>query len=347
MTNKDIAKKLDCIAKQRMGAETKQTEDKKTGKSSDWSRSFKSKEGEELTTLCNVFGIEKTEQLEKLFKSATSGDGDERRKILTLHSSSLLAFLCFSNIAYNHPITIDGTKYDQVMFEVKNDVIDAGLGKPSNVDILLIGEKGKKLLFLESKFTEYLSGGRAYLSEERYGEFYKSLLKKAKFNFNASKQPVRHKPDAEHGGYYTTQEYCLNNGDRTKGYLGGIKQAFSHLLGIVTGPAEKQNEGNKGSYCQTLLENASEIKFASIVFNCDNEKYEAYRQLYEGVFKDHESIIIDAIREVMKRHKIDHENILEKLKIVPDLLSYQEILFKDNYLCDKVQTFYTNISDIK
>ena len=113
---------------------------KRTNNNSTWSKSFKSEEGKELETLSKIFDLTITPEMRELFKSATGGDGDEKSKILTLHSSSLLAFLCFYDLS-NHPITIDKTEYNEVMFEVKNDVIDASLGKPSNIDVLKLFRK--------------------------------------------------------------------------------------------------------------------------------------------------------------------------------------------------------------
>lgn len=154
-------------------------------KDSDWSLSFEHEEGKELDTLVNIFGLRLDKRLENLFASATSGDGNELSRILTLHSSSLLAFLCFSHINKDCPIKICDTEYVEVLFEVKNDVIDPSLGKPSNIDVVLLNEDRSEILFLESKFTEYLNGGRAYLSPERYEKFFNHLLKSrgATFNF--------------------------------------------------------------------------------------------------------------------------------------------------------------------
>lgn len=318
-----------------------QTLDKRTNKRSSWSKSFSANDGEELETLSNVFGFPITHKVKALFESATSGDGDESRKILTLHSSSLLAFVCFHQIS-SVPIIIDGIVYDEVMFEVKNDVIGATLGKPSNVDVLLLGENRKKLLFIESKFTEYLSGGRAYLSEERYKAFYDILLRNNPFHFNASKLPVRHKQDKEHAEPYFTDEYCLNTGEQTKGYFGGIKQAFSHLLGIGTGPAIDQAKGNE-LYNHELLDLADEIKFASIVFNCDNKKYTSYNKLYTSIFTN-ESVIKKSVNEVLRKNGINHENIIGKLKIFPNLLSYQKI-FEDYPLHQNIRVFYSLVND--
>ena len=239
---------------------------KDRGSESEWSKSFKCEDGEDVFgTIQRIFGIRKSAR--GLFEAATSGDGNEKSRILTLHSSSLLAFLCFNDVA-NHPITIDGIVYDEVMFEVKNGVITAS--NPSNVDVLLMGENRKKLLFLESKFTEYLSGGKVTLSPGRYKEFYTKLTEKNNFRFSAGYLPVNSKTDRSQ-----KTQYSLYTDNEPSQFLEGIKQAFSHLLGIATGPAKKQTKGNE-DYTSTLLENADEIKFASIVFNCDNKKFEKY-----------------------------------------------------------------------
>lgn len=309
------------------------TENRRTHQKSRWSMSFKSKDGEDaFDTLQRIFGVNETAR--KLFDVATSGDGHEKERILTLHSSALLAFLCFNDVA-NHPITIDGTVYDEVMFEVKNDVIDASLGKPSNIDVLLMGENRKKLLFLESKFTEYLTGGKVELSPERYEKFYDILFKKCTFTFSSDLVDVLNKPDKTNKEPYTVEKIRLSTGKKTTDYLHGIKQAFSHLLGLATGPASEQAHGNE-AYDQSLLDNASEIKFASIVFNCNQEKFEKYNELYESVFEN-SGAIKEAITEVLNKRKL---NVI----IVPQLLQYQEV-FQHNDLSDKVRAFYQAVSD--
>ncbi|MGN0212452.1 MAG: hypothetical protein ACI4AN_05850 [Muribaculaceae bacterium] len=302
---------------------------KRTGNNSTWSKSFISEEGKELETLSKIFDLTVTTKMRELFKAATSGDGDERSKIVTLHSSSLLAFLCFFDVS-NHPITIYETQYNEVMFEVKNDVINASLGKPSNIDVLLMGENRKKLLFLESKFTEYLSGGKVFLSPERYKKFYDLLSEKLKLPFKTSFDKVKHKPNKSHSEPFETEEYCLKTKERTSEYLGGIKQAFSHLLGIATGPANQQASENE-AYKMSLLENAEEIKFASIVFNCDNDKFKKYDDLYKSVFENSD-VIKETIKEVLKKREL-------KLTIIPHLLQYQEV-FQANFLHEKVREFY-------
>ena len=296
-----------------------------TDQTTEWPKSFKCEDGEDaFDTIQRIFGL--SESARGLFEAATSGDGNEKPRILTLHSSALLAFLCFNDVA-NHPIIIDKideTVYNEVMFEVKNNVINNSPGK-SNIDVLLMGENRKKLLFLESKFTEYLSGGKVTLSPHRYETFYNNLTKKLDCPFSAGYPTVNSQTDKSQ-----KTQYALYKGKKTSQYLEGIKQAFSHLLGIATGPAKKQTKGNE-DYTRSLLENADEIKFASIVFNCDNEKFDDYKILYESVFEN-SNVIKDTIKDVLKKREL-------KLTIVPHLLQYQEV-FQANFPHEKVREFY-------
>ena len=277
-------------------------------------------EGEDaFDTLQRIFGVNETAR--KLFDVATSGDDHEKPRILTLHSSALLAFLCFNDVA-NHPIKIKGTVYDEVMFEVRNGVITAS--NPSYVDVLLMGENRKKLLFLESKFTEYLAGGKTVMSARRYKEFYDELAERCTLDFyNKETEPVK--------------KIRLSTGKKTTDYLHGIKQAFSHLLGIATGPARKQAAGNE-AYNSSLLDNADEIKFASIVFNCDNGRFKQYYELYKKVFENSDAIK-EAIRKVVNKRE---RNVI----IIPELLQYQKV-FRNYDLPDKVREFYDQVNDSK
>ena len=120
---------------------------------SDWSRQFCIPKCETTSEfLNNVFGIS-CEDWEDKYQQVVSGAGKEGTKIKTLHSSSLLVLLCFSNVSHSNCLKIGGKIYNKVRFEVKNNVFD----NPSNIDIVLQNDETGDLLFLESKFTEYLS----------------------------------------------------------------------------------------------------------------------------------------------------------------------------------------------
>ena len=121
------------------------------GIESDWSLSIMPNEGEQAhETLGRIFKIDIPDWKEK-FNEATFGQGNEINRILTLHSSALLALLCFSHVSEENPLFIDGIRYNERWFEIKNKVFN----KPSSIDVVLKNTDGD-ILFIESKFTEYL-----------------------------------------------------------------------------------------------------------------------------------------------------------------------------------------------
>jgi hypothetical protein len=96
-----------------------------------------------------------------------NGSGGElRSKAEAVHSSSMLGYNFFHWVPEN-PLSIDEITYTRVFFEVKMKVFSNTT--PANMDILLIGEQNgrTKLLFIESKFLEYLES-RPYKLSDRY-----------------------------------------------------------------------------------------------------------------------------------------------------------------------------------
>ena len=137
--------------------------------------------------LASFFSIEDKDLFDKKFRMACSGNGGEGMKISTLHSSALCALLFFYNVCNNNPLVIkELPEYEFVdsVFEFKNKVI----GYPSNIDIVLLGYKKsnsdeKIILFLESKFSEYITGTTNKGSKYEIG---KSYFKKYKSIYNES-----------------------------------------------------------------------------------------------------------------------------------------------------------------
>lgn len=120
------------------------------------------------------------------YLQATSGDGQEARRIRTLHSSSLLCLLCFYGVSEERPLNliVEGrqVRFTSSQFEVKNPVGTDETGKEhnSNMDVVLYGkdsQNGKKvILFLESKFSEYLTWGKySGISNHVYRKIYAQL----------------------------------------------------------------------------------------------------------------------------------------------------------------------------
>lgn len=279
----------------------------------------------ECETLQRVFDIPIDEGK---FEEAISGK--ERNRIMTTHSSALLALLCFHSVSEKKPLTIDGVEYTEAHFEVKNNVIDKS-GRPSHVDVLLISKNKTILLFLESKFTEYAKRSSCYAVSKKYEAFYKNLhleWEEPSFAFEISDYSTD-TGKKEYG-------FHMRNGKRTTQYLEGIKQAFCHLIGICTKPVREK--GNFDGY-STLLENAKQIKFTTIVHNWNDENNEFcnnYQRLYEQVFcKNNQDSIKECLQSCTQCTKI----LIEKLDIQSKLITYQDI-FRKFELPKKVKAIY-------
>ena len=164
--------------------------------------------------LVDRFGIVDKALFRKKFDQAISGDGNEAKKMTSVRSSSLCALLFFYNVE-NKPVTfdIDGQKikFDKSYFEVKNKVFN----KPSNMDVVLVSERNEHILFLESKFAEYLDNSaieisNTYLDNKLSKEIYKEAIDNKLI-------------DKINGKYKTTKDYQ---------YVGGLKQIISHYVGL-------------------------------------------------------------------------------------------------------------------
>lgn len=143
---------------------------------------FRQRKGEEIgDVIARVFLTDSSNRrlFDKALTEVLSGDGDEKRHILSCHSSSLCALLHFYDIARSARVpACDSTKngfalaiskdpkggsgsfYPQEShFEVKNAVFS----RPSNIDVVLkghyssLGEVNEVELNLESKFLEWES----------------------------------------------------------------------------------------------------------------------------------------------------------------------------------------------
>ena len=105
------------------------------------------------------------------FKQAVSGSGNELLKIDSMKSSSLLAFLFFQNVNKELKIKIKDEYYSIVKFEFKNKVFNG----PSNIDVVL--ENEKSILFVECKFTEYLTPSTVDIRKPYQGnKLFKQLI---------------------------------------------------------------------------------------------------------------------------------------------------------------------------
>lgn len=182
---------------------------------SSWSKSFADIKGDKCSSLKEIFGI-KDKTFEEKFKQAVSGL--EKKRIMTLHSSSLLALLLFHSVSEENPIhfCINGkvVAFTNVQFEVKNTVDKSDSTTKSNVDIVLSGSG--YTLYLESKFSEYLDSGKANISNTLY---YNEIFKRLR----------RYLEQA--GLKIDMDKICIEGRGK---YCEGPKQMISHYLGIKT-----------------------------------------------------------------------------------------------------------------
>ncbi len=258
-----------------------------------------------FNALCSIFDIQRTESFRQSFDEAISGDGKELLNMLTLWSSSLCPLLSFFNVN-NYPITItitgDEYKFDEVHFEIKNKVY----GHPSNMDIVLIAKEPKPaILFLESKFSEYLDNKEEKISEKYLREpAFKDTL-------NWIERNVPKKEDV---------------------YIEGLKQFLAHYIGLSHFVNDEdypyhQDEKSKHSVYEFYSKNKEDTKIflQEIVFNLDDKKCSAYKR--------HLSIMIEKIKINMNEPKI---TILSPI-------TYQDFFGPENVhkvLCETVRDFY-------
>lgn len=267
-----------------------------------------------------------TDISQTMFDEVTEGEGGEQNKIDTFYSSSLQSLLFFANVSDSNRITVERTSYNKVRFEFENRVI----GYPSSVDVVLINEAdgvAKDILFIESKFLEPVRDsrkaddsansvvGRSYFENKKSGY-------KAKLNISNDELAVL--------GFDTATEikgkFAINPIKENKYvYAYGIKQMFSHLIGIVN---FMQEENRRIKTADNV-----NIRFMTLynsLPNIGNEKIlNAEKKLHD--FESH----YNAAAEVL-------DNKLPGIKVLP-LMSYQKLykqICQDYPLSEPIVEFY-------
>lgn len=292
-------------------------------KESDWSKSldFGSRDKDVICRgLMRAFGfsdVKPEKELLELFHMAVSGDGNEDNKICTLHSSSLLAFLFFCNISPDNTLRIGNSVYDQVFFEIRNKVFPNACtkDKPSNVDVVLYSTTEHKLLFVESKFTEYLRHGKAFAAEkyrEAFGKFI-TCFNNIAIDIDTNAQDFK-TYKTRMGESQTANGFNLRlPGRRTTVYMHGLKQALSHIIGIATGEPQNTPDSLGEAY------GTASKSFLSVAFEIDNE-YTKYRKFYSDTIGQLNKGII---KNILSPYGCHNEVSIEGIR------SYQQII-QDN-----------------
>lgn len=257
----------------------------------------------------------------KKFQMACSGTGDELKKITTLHSSSLCALLFFFNVDNKKLVIRSLSEYEftESYFEFKNKVIRS----PSNIDVVLLGKNiktGKKvILFLESKFSEYITGtGKKEVSQSYFKSgspsfpIYDFIANNNIFNFNKEK------------GFCDSEKYNE-----------GLKQMISHYYGIRNFMEGDFFKDNEDVYKNIRDYEAEEIILGEILFDNfakDNKLEDKLKN-----YKDDYSKLAEIINKEYKKDEKKPENI--EFKVLEKSLSYSEL---EEYISDfpKIKKFY-------
>ncbi len=264
--------------------------------------------------LTSAFNLSNDSQSFDRFKMATSGV--EWKEINQLNSSALLAFLCFYKINNDNKITIPGIgEFNNVYFEIKSPL---KIHAKSNMDVVLTNDD--TVLFLESKFTEYLSPTKTYKSRIAYEDYYMEI-----FDGNPSIGDI---------SIATLNGECLwscSTGSRA--YFEGLKQLISHTLGIcntLTQPRPKSwevAEGNLGTKKHFIL---AEILFK---FKEDAESKDPLKS-----YANYYAHLQDKLNVYIKNQKLAYD---VDFTVHKTLLTYQHIFNENMKLLDEaVANFY-------
>ena len=252
------------------------------------------------------------------YLQATSGLGQEARRIRTLHSSSLLCLLCFYGISEKRPLNInlEGRQitFTSSRFEVKSLVgtDETGREHESNMDVVLCGKDGqtgkKVILFLESKFSEYLTWGKySGISNYVYQKIYAQLEESGVLE----RMGLKYEECPDKPGYSDLDSVK----GKTMHYAGGIKQMVSHFLGVKNAAAGKQYEDYDIYLGEILIKFPDSIEDAQRKFND-----------YDGLYKT----LAEGLNQLSE----------DKFKVLGQCMTYQEV-FKDYNLDESVRSFYS------
>lgn len=203
-----------------------------------------------------TFGIPSFDDADELFRSAITGKGNEWKTITTLHSSALCAFLHFYNVK-EAPlwISLDGKDhpvcFDKAVFEFEMPCVSS----KSSMDVVLQSEDNKTLLFLESKFSEYLSIGEdKRLKLKSYGDCFKM------FETNGQKWILGKDLFAEIAENGTSIRIKNNTYDE------GLKQIICHYIALIKWGISREDPKSR-LINPSLVEN---IYFSELLFDFEN-----------------------------------------------------------------------------
>jgi len=294
----------------------------------------------------SVYEIQKVALFEQKFEKAVDGNGDERKKILTLHSSSRLALLTFYNVDDDHVLTLNiedkDIDFNLSTFEFKNPVI----GYPSNMDVVLVSTDRKTVLFLESKFSEY------YMSVAVSG-----APISVQYAMNEYSKFFYEKDWLESVGIGTTyesddkaqKEFSLFTLDESVNYLDGFKQMISHYVGIrrrikerrhIASDLKPKNKEISDIILEAVENLESKVYLGEILFDKFYRPVGCETELDpEIVFKNY-TRLYSQLADKMNEINNDIDGLGQKFVVLKKDLRYSEVMRQHQYLEPMTMHFY-------
>jgi hypothetical protein len=270
-----------------------------------------------------------------------AGDGDEGTHFFSEVSSSRMCFLFFASLGKGITLNLKGKKitFTKSYLEVKNTVIR--YNNPSNVDVLLVSDDGKNLLYLESKFTEYIcNGGKRDKKEAQLGKsyFYSDKEYTPLIDFLSGET------DSNDKKFISKQSGDVTDGEpqaKRHMYYGGLKQMISHFIGVWQGPSKKDSQHDE---LMKLWKGADKIYLGTILFELEDktkDSKERYFDLYSEAYKKLAQSLNEFKNEFKKEKQGD--KVLKNITVIEKPLTYQELLDENPHLGtieEKVKQFY-------
>ena len=178
------------------------------------------------------------------------------------------------------------------------------------------------LLFIESKFTEYLFPDNSSFAK-KYLNFYANILPRIEG------YPLRmlypRKYDGKDGmGLEASSDAKLYS----HLYMNGIKQCFSHLIGLCQGPDDDS--------CLQWGKFKGKIRFATILFYFPGDEFRAYRDFYSNTVGRITATDLKASIATIPEIKDNHTDHIE---VAPAVYLYQDV-FKDFELPKNIKKYY-------
>lgn len=276
--------------------------------------------------LAEWFQITDKDLFKQKFSQSISGNGQELKRIATLHSSSLCALLFFYQVTEENPynMKLDGKDYvfTYSCFEYRNQVIEGR--NPSNMDVVLVGKNEESdvpvVFFLESKFSEYY---------ERPGN---KLKVAAAYLDNEYSKPVYRSNCLTDIGLHIEEEegepvFSLVSDEVS--YVEGIKQMISHYVGVRN--FCDNNQGIKDNRIANAVARGARILLGEILFtlpfedgkNCLNSYQKNYRIL---------------ARELKRQIACDGKE--GQFTVLSDVLSYTRFKESNCIKEERIKRFY-------